>query len=112
MSSLALGPLSSNALDTKPKAAAASPTGGPTNSNANQTSVSSLGATFMSLLVQELQNQDPTSPMDSTQMVGQMVSLNQLDQLASINDLLTKTLGAQAPTTATGNDQSTIAAAK
>jgi flagellar basal-body rod modification protein FlgD len=41
------------------------------------------------LLVTELQNQDPTQPVDPTEMVGQMVSLNQLDQLISINQTLT-----------------------
>ena len=46
------------------------------------------GTTFLSLLVDELQNQDPTAPMDSTAMVGQMISLNQLDQLVSINSEL------------------------
>jgi flagellar basal-body rod modification protein FlgD len=44
-----------------------------------------LASTFLSLLSQELQNQDPTAPVDSTAMVGQMISLNQLDQLISIN---------------------------
>lgn len=44
----------------------------------------SLGSTFLSLLSQELQNQDPTAPVDSTAMVGQMISLNQLDQLINI----------------------------
>jgi flagellar basal-body rod modification protein FlgD len=28
-------------------------------------------------LATELQNQDPTAPVDSTAMVGQMISLNQ-----------------------------------
>ncbi len=46
------------------------------------------GTTFLNLLVKELQNQDPTAPMDSTAMVGQMISLNQLDQLISINQVL------------------------
>ena len=46
------------------------------------------GTTFLSLLVDELQNQDPSAPMDSTAMVGQMISLNQLDQLVSINSEL------------------------
>ena len=49
---------------------------------------SSVGSTFLNLLVKELQNQDPTAPMDSTAMVGQMISLNQLDQLISINQVL------------------------
>ncbi len=65
-------------------------------------SVNSLGTTFMSLLAQELQNQDPTQPMDSTEMVGQMISLNQLDQVASINELLTNQLGSQSGSASAG----------
>ncbi|MDR3736127.1 MAG: flagellar hook capping FlgD N-terminal domain-containing protein [Acidobacteriaceae bacterium] len=49
---------------------------------------SDVQTTFLNLLVKELQNQDPTAPMDSTAMVGQMISLNQLDQLISINEAL------------------------
>ncbi len=56
-------------------------------------SLQSIESTFLTLLVQELQNQDPTAPMDSTQMVGQMISLNQLDQLASINQVVTNAFG-------------------
>lgn len=52
-------------------------------------SSTNLQETFLNLLVTELQNQDPTSPVDPTQMVGQMVSLNQLDQLIAINQTLT-----------------------
>jgi flagellar basal-body rod modification protein FlgD len=48
-----------------------------------------LDTTFLNLLAKELQNQDPTAPMDSTAMVGQMISLNQLDQLISINQIVT-----------------------
>jgi flagellar basal-body rod modification protein FlgD len=47
-----------------------------------------LGTTFLSLLAQELQNQDPTAPVDPTAMVGQMISLNQLEQLISINQYI------------------------
>jgi flagellar basal-body rod modification protein FlgD len=64
-----------------------------TNSSSTSSgSLQSIESTFLSLLVQELQNQDPTAPMDSTQMVGQMISLNQLDQLASINQVVTNAL--------------------
>jgi flagellar basal-body rod modification protein FlgD len=66
---------------------AASAAGGD-SANASSTSASSLQSTFLNLLVTELQNQDPTSPVDPTQMVTQMVSLNQLDQLISINQTL------------------------
>jgi flagellar basal-body rod modification protein FlgD len=73
------------ATKAKPQTAATPTTG--SSSNTGLTS-SSAGTTFLNLLVKELQNQDPTSPMDSTQMVGQMISLNQLDQLISINQTL------------------------
>lgn len=68
-----------------------------TNSTAGDASLQSIESTFLTLLVQELQNQDPTAPMDSTQMVGQMISLNQLDQLASINQVVTNAFGASQP---------------
>ena len=64
------------------KASAAATTTATTSSS---TSASSLSSTFLNLLATELQNQDPTAPVDSTAMVGQMISLNQLDQLISIN---------------------------
>ena len=63
-----------------------------TSSLTSNSSLQSIESTFLALLVQELQNQDPTAPMDSTQMVGQMISLNQLDQLASINQVVTTAL--------------------
>ena len=63
-------------------------TSGTSSSSTGSTSISS---TFLNLLVQELQNQDPTAPVDSTAMVGQMISLNQLDQLININQDLTPT---------------------
>jgi flagellar basal-body rod modification protein FlgD len=77
-----------------------------------------IGSTFLNLLVKELQNQDPTAPLDSTQMVGQMISLNQLDQLIAINTAVTpKTTTTTKTTTptagvaaATGDSASTLAA--
>ncbi len=64
-------------------------TRGSGSSTSSASSTQDIGTTFLSLLVQELQNQDPTAPLDSTQMVGQMISLNQLNQLTSINQTLT-----------------------
>lgn len=75
-----------------------------TNSTAGDSSLQSIEGTFLTLLVQELQNQDPTAPMDSTQMVGQMISLNQLDQLASINQVVTNALGTSQPAATTAGD--------
>lgn len=61
---------------------------GSSGTSTGSTSSSSLEGTFLSLLVTELQNQDPTQPVDPTQMVGEMISLNQLDQLIAINQTL------------------------
>ncbi|KAA6464424.1 hypothetical protein DYQ86_00135 [Acidobacteria bacterium AB60] len=80
-------------------ASASSPTGGSNSS----TSASSLQTTFLNLLVTELQNQDPTSPVDPTAMVGQMVSLNELDQLISINQVLQQSFGSGTGTTPAGS---------
>ena len=55
--------------------------------NANDVAQSTQ-STFLQLLVTELQSQDPTSPMDANQMVGQMLSMNQLNQLIAINQTL------------------------
>lgn len=59
------------------------------NSSTSSTSSTDLSTTFLTLLAQELQNQDPTAPVDPTEMVGQMISLNQLEQLISINQTIT-----------------------
>lgn len=39
---------------------------------------------FMKLLMTQLQNQDPLSPMDPTQFAQQLVQFNSLDQLVAI----------------------------
>ncbi len=84
-------------------AKAASPTTGSTTSSSNTTT-----STFLNLLVKELQNQDPTAPVDSTAMVGQMISLNQLNELISINSALTTP---STTSTTTGSAQPAGAAA-
>jgi flagellar basal-body rod modification protein FlgD len=42
-------------------------------------------STFLTLLVSQLQNQDPTSPIDSTTFVSQLTSYSQLEQLIGIH---------------------------
>lgn len=61
---------------------------GSSSSSSSTSSSTDLQSTFLNLLVTELQNQDPTQPVDPTEMVGQMISLNELDQLISINQIL------------------------
>jgi flagellar basal-body rod modification protein FlgD len=84
-----------------PKASTSATTAPAAGSN----SATDLGTTFLNLLATELQNQDPTAPVDATAMVGQMISLNQLDQLISINQGIngstdTGTSGLTQPSTA------------
>ena len=40
---------------------------------------------FLSLLVAQLQNQDPTNPVDNAQFVNQLATFSSLEQLISIN---------------------------
>jgi flagellar basal-body rod modification protein FlgD len=46
--------------------------------------------TFLTLLTTQLKNQDPLSPMDSTQFTQQMVQMTGVEQQLLTNDLLTK----------------------
>jgi flagellar basal-body rod modification protein FlgD len=48
---------------------------------------------FMKLLMTQLQNQDPLSPMDPSSFVQQLTQVTSLDQLTQINQLLQNTLG-------------------
>ncbi len=72
-------------LNPVPVRAAAS--GGSTSGT---TAAGSSGSTitssdFLTLLVTELKNQDPTQPSDPTQYVQQLVGVNSLEQLIGIN---------------------------
>lgn len=46
------------------------------------------GNDFITLLVAQLKSQDPTSPMDPTQFVNQLVSFNTLQQIIAIRQEL------------------------
>lgn len=52
------------------------------------TSASDLQATFLKLLVTQLQNQDPTSPLDSSQMTTQLAQINTVSGIAQLNTSL------------------------
>lgn len=43
---------------------------------------------FMTLLTAQLQNQDPTNPVDPTQFVTQLAQFTTLDQVSQIDSLL------------------------
>lgn len=50
---------------------------------------------FLRLLTTQLQNQDPLSPMDSTEFTNQLVSFSQVEQQIRTNDYLNKQLTLQ-----------------
>src|ERR1700758_2921597 len=67
-------------------------------------------STFLTLLVSQLKNQDPLSPVDSTQFVSQLTSYSQLEQLIGINKN-TSVLNQTSTPTATNGTTGTSSAA-
>jgi flagellar basal-body rod modification protein FlgD len=61
-------------------------------------------STFLTLLVSQLQNQDPLNPTDSTQFVSQLTSYSQLEQLINIDQNTTPVAPAAASTAAATPD--------
>jgi flagellar basal-body rod modification protein FlgD len=101
-----------------PMASSTATTGGAggTSSSASTSSSSTNSATisandFLTLLVTEMQNQDPTADVDPNEYINQLVSVNSLEQLIDINQTLTTdSTPATAPTTpATGATPSSLA---
>lgn len=86
-------------------------TGLPGATNTNQSSSSSAGNSstqlgansFISLLTAELQAQDPTSPMNPEDMMNQMVSMNSLQTLLNIQQILSTATGVAAGPTSSGS---------
>ncbi len=65
-----------------------------TSTSSSSSSGSSSGTTldsdaFLQLLIAELQNQDPTNPTDSTEMINQIASFSTVEQLSALNDTAT-----------------------
>jgi flagellar basal-body rod modification protein FlgD len=87
-------PATTNAKTAKEVAGNSSSTGG---SSSDSATISS--SDFLTLLVTELQNQDPTANTDPNEYVNQLVSVNSLEQLININSTLTTDLGSSSSST-------------
>ncbi len=61
-------------------------------------------STFLTLLVSQLQNQDPLSPVDSNQFVSQLTAYSQLEQLIGIHNNTTALAGAAAGASNSGGN--------
>lgn len=67
-----------------PTASAAQTTAPNSTATARKPTQSFNSDMFLQLLVTQLRNQDPTSPMDSTQMVSQTSALASMEQLTAL----------------------------
>lgn len=93
-----------------------SPTGASSKSSSS-TSTSTLGSlnsdTFLKLMLAELKNQDPTSPMDTGQYMSQLASFTQVEQATKTNTKLDTMLSAsmigRTVTSADGSVSGTVA---
>ncbi|UQZ73534.1 flagellar hook assembly protein FlgD [Niallia circulans] len=60
------------------------------------TGSSSLGKDdFLKLLITQLQNQDPTSPMDDKEFIAQMAQFSSLEQMQNLNTAMTNLISLQ-----------------
>jgi flagellar basal-body rod modification protein FlgD len=66
-------------------------TGSTTGSSTNEATITAND--FLTLLVTEIQNQDPTTQTDPMQYITQLVGVNSLEQLVQINQTLTTATG-------------------
>ncbi|MGA3160567.1 MAG: flagellar hook capping FlgD N-terminal domain-containing protein [Terracidiphilus sp.] len=81
-----------------PAAAAANGSNASANAASTSSSTSSDSATisandFLTLLVTEMKNQDPTADTDPNEYINQLVNVNSLEQLIQINQTLTTDSG-------------------
>ena len=80
--------LSSKAGHVKGKETSESTATGTTETTEDNTTITAND--FLTLLVSELKNQDPTQPTDPTTYIQQLVGVNSLQQLIQINQSVAK----------------------
>jgi flagellar basal-body rod modification protein FlgD len=57
---------------------------------------------FLTLLVEQLKNQDPMNPQDSSEFIAQMAQFSILEQITNMNDTMSELIASQKVTEATG----------
>lgn len=81
---------SAQAMMSKATPMATSTTSGTDSSSSSSDDASTISANdFLTLLVTEMQNQDPTADTDPNEYIDQLVQVNSLEQLININQTLT-----------------------
>jgi flagellar basal-body rod modification protein FlgD len=76
-----------------PRANAATGSGSSDTSTSSSSSSTISSNDFLTLLVTEMQNQDPTADTDPNEYINQLVQVNSLEQLIDINQNLSTALG-------------------
>jgi len=89
------------ALTGKAAAPMDDPTSGSGSSSSTSDSATITANDFLTLLVTEMQNQDPTAQTDPNEYIDQLVQVNSLEQLININQTLT---GALDPSSSSSTD--------
>jgi flagellar basal-body rod modification protein FlgD len=96
-----------------PLTASTSGTGGASSSNSSGSSSATISANdFLTLLVTEMQNQDPTADTDPNEYINQLVQVNSLEQLIDINQNLSTALGDPGTTSGTSSTTGQAASGK
>ncbi len=90
-----------------PMDSSTSGTGGASGSSDDSATISAND--FLTLLVTEMQNQDPTADTDPNEYINQLINVNSLEQLININETLTTDLSA--PSTSSSGSSGTTQAA-
>lgn len=93
----------------------ASPTSGSSGTNGSSDSSSNSATVsandFLTLLVTEMQNQDPTADTDPNEYINQLVQVNSLEQLININQTLSTDVGSTTSSSGTGTKPGVTTAA-
>ena len=88
----------------------ASPTSGASgtgsSSDSSDSSATISANDFLTLLVTEMQNQDPTADTDPNEYINQLVQVNSLEQLIDINQTLSTDVGSTSSTSGTDASRS------
>ncbi len=114
LSQLTGGKLSGSPLAsaTATSAATASPADNSSSSSSSSTDSSTISANdFLTLLVTEMQNQDPTADTDPNEYINQLVQVNSLEQLIDINQNLQTVLGTASSQPSSNSSTATPASA-
>lgn len=63
--------------------------GGTQNSGAPQSNGGGINDMFLTLLVAQIQNQDPTNPTDGTEYVNQLAQMSQMESMNNLSTMMT-----------------------